>query len=210
MSAADAAIYVVRHGETEWNAEGRRQGRSDSPLTLRGRAQAVAVARTLRPLLDGVERVTVECSPLGRTSVTARILCRELHLPEHALVRAPLLAELDHGAWEGLTGDEIEARFPGMREARARAKWSFALPGGESYADGFERARRWLAARKPGETIVAVTHEMLSRALRGAYASWAPERILELAHPHDRVFRLRGGACEELAPPPLPALARRR
>jgi len=210
VSASGATIYVVRHGETEWNAAGRRQGRSDSPLTLRGRAQAVAVARTLRPLLDGVERVTVECSPLGRTSVTARILCRELRLPEHALVRAPLLAELDHGGWEGLTGDEIDARFPGMREARARDKWRFPLPGGESYADGFARASRWLAARKPGETVVAVTHEMLSRALRGAYAGHAPEQMLALAHPHDRVFRLRDGACEEVASPPAPALARRR
>jgi len=209
VSAPGTTIYVVRHGETEWNAAGRRQGRSDSPLTLRGRAQAVAVARALRPLLADVECVTVECSPLGRASVTARILCRELGLPEHVLVRAPLLAEVDHGAWEGLTAEEIEQRFPGMREARARDKWSFPLPGGESYADAFLRAQRWLGARRPGETVVAVTHEMLSRALRGAYAGHAPAEMLALAHTHDRVFRLRDGAFEEL-PPAARAAARRR
>jgi broad specificity phosphatase PhoE len=192
------AIYLVRHGETEWNREGRRQGRSDSPLTLRGRAQAVAVARALRPLLEDAERVTIECSPLGRTSVTARILLRELHLPEHALVRAPLLAELDHGDWEGLTHGEIEERFPGALAERERDKWRYALPGGESYATGQERARRWLAARKPGETVVAVTHEMLSRALRGAYAELSPAETLALAHPHERVFRLRGGRVESV------------
>jgi len=192
------AIYVVRHGETEWNRAGRRQGRSDSPLTFRGRSQAVAVAKLLRPLLEDAERVTIECSPLGRTSVTARILCRELRLPEHVLVRAPLLAELDHGEWEGLTAGEIETRFPGALAERERDKWSYVMPGGESYASAHERARRWLAARKPGETVVAVTHEMLSRTLRGAYAGSAPQEMLALAHPHDRVFRLRGGASEEL------------
>ena len=209
MSGSRDAIYVVRHGETEWNAAGRRQGRSDSPLTLRGRAQAVAVARALAPLLAEVECVSIECSPLGRARVTARILCRELQLPEHALVQAPLLAELDQGEWEGLTGVEIEARFPGMREARARDKWSFAMPGGESYADAHARSCRWLAARKTGETVVAVTHEMLSRTLRGAYAGQEPSQMLALAHPHDRIFRLSGGACEELALAPAVRAARR-
>jgi 2,3-bisphosphoglycerate-dependent phosphoglycerate mutase len=197
MSAA-ATVYVVRHAETEWNTEGRRQGRSDSPLTLRGRSQAVAVARALAKLLHDVEGVTVECSPLGRARVTAQILCRELRLPNHALVTAPLLVELDHGAWEGLTPEEVDARFPGARAERERDKWRFVMPGGESYAAVHERSRRWLAARKPGETVVAVTHEMLSRTLRGAYASHSPNEMLALAHPHDRIYRLRGGACEEI------------
>jgi len=196
---SEQTIYLVRHGETEWNREGRRQGRSDSPLTLRGRAQAVAVARRLRPLLEQAERIAIECSPLGRAHVTARILLRQLRLPEHTLRRAPLLAELDHGAWEGLTAAEIEQRFPGELASRARDKWSYAMPGGESYAEVHQRAARWLAEREPGETVIAVTHEMLSRALRGAYTRQSPREMLSLVHPHERVFRLRGGASEELA-----------
>jgi probable phosphoglycerate mutase len=195
---SDSAIYVVRHAETEWNVAGRRQGRLDSPLTLRGRAQAVAVARRLARELEGVEDVTVECSPLGRTKVTGRILCRQLHLPEFRLVSAPLLAEHDYGEWGGLTAAEIDEHYPGARAERERDKWNYLIPGGESYAKVHERARSWLAARKPGETVVAVTHEMLSRTLRGVYAGHSPAEMLALSHPHDRIFRLRGGAIEEL------------
>ena len=192
------AVYVVRHGQTVWNIAGRRQGRSDSPLTELGIAQAVAVGRALRRELAAAKNVAIACSPLGRARVTARILCRELGLRESALAIEPLLAEHDQGAWEGLTSVEIEARFPGEQARRSADKWRHVIPGGECYADVHARARRWLAARDPAATQVAVTHEMLSRTLLGAYAGETPEAMLARAHPHDRIFRMRGGAIEEL------------
>lgn len=192
------AIYVVRHGQTVWNVAGRRQGRSDSPLTELGIAQAVAVGRALRRELGGENAVAIACSPLGRARVTARILCRELGLRDAAIAVDPLLAEHDQGAWEGLTATEIEAHFPGAQERRAADKWSHVIPGGECYADVHARARRWLDARERSATAVVVTHEMLSRTLLGAYAGEPPEAMLVRSHPHDRIFRMRGGAIEEL------------
>jgi len=73
------------------------------------------------------------------------------------------------------------------------------FPGGESYAEVALRARAWLAARTPGADLIAVTHEMLSRTLVGAYAGLAPAQMLELSHPHGRVVRLCGGAVSEAA-----------
>jgi probable phosphoglycerate mutase len=184
------AIYVVRHGETTWNAEGRRQGSLDSPLTERGVEQAVAAGRALRQLLVARRDVVLECSPLGRARRTAEILCRELGWPETAIVIQPLLAELRQGTWEGLTPPEIDARYPGARAARERDKWSYVFPGGESYADVALRARAWLAARTPGADTIAVTHEMLSRTLFGTYYGLEPAQMLELSHRHGCVWAL--------------------
>lgn len=199
------AIYVVRHGETVWNTVGRRQGRRDSPLTERGVAQAVAVGRALRRALSDPRGVGVRCSPLGRARVTARIVCRELGIEASALVTDELLAEHDQGEWEGLTGAEIDARFPGARARRDAEKWRFVIPGGECYADVQARAVRWLSERDPRATTVAVTHEMLSRTLLGAYAGKSPAETLALVHPHDRIFRLSGGAIEAICAAPEPA-----
>jgi broad specificity phosphatase PhoE len=198
------AIYVVRHGQTAWNVVGRRQGRSDSPLTELGIGQVVAVGRALRRELGGANGVGIACSPLGRARVTARILCRELGLRDSAIAVDPLLAEHDQGAWEGLTAAEIEARFPGDQARRAADKWRHVIPGGECYADVHARARRWLDARDPSATAVVVTHEMLSRTLLGAYAGEPPEAMLARAHPHDRIFRMLAGAVEELRVMPEP------
>lgn len=197
MSDSPGPIYVVRHGETEWNVEGRRQGRMDSPLTRRGVEQACAAGRALRRMLGERPEVAIEASPLGRARVTAEILCRELRLHESRIVLQPLLAELNQGKWEGLTAPEVDACFPGARAERERDKWSYAFPGGESYADVFERARAWLDAREPGTPTIAVTHEMLSRTLQGAYAGYAREAMLALSHPHGRVLRFAGGAIAD-------------
>lgn len=199
MSERICTIWVVRHGETAWNVEGRRQGRMDSPLTPRGIEQAHAAGRALRAALGKKADVAIESSPLGRARATAAIVCLELGFPEDAVVTQPLLAELHQGNWEGLTPPEIDARFPGARAAREREKWSYKFPGGESYADVHERARRWLASRESGRNVIAVTHEMLSRALQGAYAGYSEETMLDLNHPHGRVLCFSGGAITESA-----------
>ena len=61
----------------------------------------------------------------------------------------------------------------------------------------YERAATWLAARSPDAPTIAVTHEMLSRALQGAYAGYEPERMLALSHPHGRVLRFAEGRVTE-------------
>jgi broad specificity phosphatase PhoE len=96
-----ACILLVRHGETEWNLQRRYQGRSDSPLTERGIAQAHAIGRLLRTLLDAAS-ARIVASPLGRARRTAEII-RE-HLPAAPeLLLDDRLRELTIGSWDGLT-----------------------------------------------------------------------------------------------------------
>jgi len=191
-------IYLVRHGETTWNQVGRQQGHLDSPLTPKGIAQARAAGRVLRQALPDVHTLCIETSPLGRARQTAAILCTELGLDMSALVLAPLLSECHLGAWQGLTYAEIDVQYPDARQAREANKWHYVVPGGESYALVALRARQWLARRRHAPVTIAVTHEMLSRTLQGAYGALTPMETLGRSHHQDRLYWLHDGQMEEI------------
>lgn len=101
------------------------------------------------------------------------------------------------GVWQGLTYTEIDDHFPGARQSREADKWRYVIDGGESYASASERATRWLAGCTAPLTV-AVTHEMMSRSIQGAYAALSPEDTLARSHPQDRLYRLHGGAITEM------------
>ena len=191
-------IFIVRPGETTWNREGRQQGHRDSPLTLKGIEQARAAGRALRQVLPEGQPVCIEASPLGRAGHTAALLCAELDLDVSALVVSPLLIEHNLGAWQGLTNAEIDKQYPGARRAREANKWDYAIPGGESYALAYARAQEWLACTRHAPVTVAVTHEMFSRVLQGAYAGLTPAQTLGRSHHPDRFYRLHDAQMEEV------------
>jgi broad specificity phosphatase PhoE len=195
--ARNALIYLVRHGETVWNQAGRQQGQLDSPLTPKGVEQARAAGRFLQRILPEEVDVVLETSPLGRARTTAELIAVELGIAGPDVRSSPLLMEHALGAWEGLTYAEIDDRFPGARQAREADKWRYVIDGGESYALASERARRWLAGCGAAPTV-AVTHEMMSRTIQGAYASLSPAATLARSHPQDRLYRLDGGAITEM------------
>ena len=192
-----SVIYVVRHGETVCNAEARQQGRPDSPLTARGVEQARAAGRALRLALDSMTGVVLETRPLDRARLTATLIAEELGLAAAAVIVSPLLVEHDFGAWQGLIFAEIDARYPGERQRRDADKWDYRVVDGESYALVSERARRWLA-RVTASITVAVTHEMISRTIQGAYLSLSPQQTLLRSHRQGQVYRLADGAIVEL------------
>ena len=184
--------YLARHGQTEWNVAGRRQGRLDSPLTPLG----VEQARRNALLLTGEGIDAVFASPLGRARATASIIAAQLGLDVRVVDD---LAEIDHGLWSGLGSAEIDARWPGQREVREGQKYTYRFPGGESYADGEVRAARVLeeiertGVRRP----LVVSHEMLGRMLLRQLG--VPE-ALRTRQPSDVVYRVRaGGAVERLS-----------
>lgn len=119
--------YLVRHGQTVWNAQHRLQGRQDSPLTPDGIRQACTMAE----VLQGRGITTVCSSPLGRALRTAVIIADGIGAE---LVEIPELIEVDQGAMTGLTWAEIDEQFPGARAERAENRYGWAFPGGESYA----------------------------------------------------------------------------
>jgi broad specificity phosphatase PhoE len=194
------SILLVRHGETEWNLERRIQGRLDSALTERGIAQARAVGRLVGSLPDAAI-VRIVASPLGRARRTAQIICEQLVAgPE--LVIDDRLREISVGSWDGLTYHDIALRSPGIFDGAGRHDWYFRSPDGDAYEAFAARVGKWLCEAAEQRLLVAVTHGIVSRVMRGLYAGLPREVALVLPVPQDKVFRLSGGVIEEL---PVPA-----
>jgi broad specificity phosphatase PhoE len=192
-----ATIFLVRHGETEWNRTRRYQGWSDSPLTDQGRAQAGAIGRLLCSLPEA-RSADLVASPLGRARHTAEII-REC-LGRSSLVRFDdRLRELSFGSWDGFTRADIAALMPGAFDDERR-EWYFATPDGETYEVFAGRVGAWLAEiQTGGEPVIVVTHGVVTRILRGLYAGLPRAAAMRLPVPQDRVFRLADGTIEELA-----------
>ncbi len=194
-----AEIYLLRHSETEWNAAKRFQGRLDSPLTHRGRDQAAQLGRALAAALGSRPALPMHVSPLGRARETAAIVGRHF-LGFGPLVSEPRLQEVSMGSWEGLTRAEVEARWPGLLDGASRSDWYFRSPDGESYPDAIGRVRAWLEGLDG--PVVAVSHGLLGRLVRGAWLDLPKEDALALPVPQDMVWHLSlAGVC------PLPAHA---
>jgi probable phosphoglycerate mutase len=189
-------VYLVRHGETEWNLVRRYQGWGDSPLTERGLAQAEAVGRVLAEI-SAATTAQIISSPLGRARRTAEIIGSALGN------RAPILLEerlkeISIGAWDGLLRDEIEAIEPGVFDRYGYGEWYFRCPGGETYAGFAARIGGWLNEEISGARIV-VTHGIVTRVLRGLYAGLPRATALRLPVPQGLIWRLAGGQIEEIA-----------
>jgi broad specificity phosphatase PhoE len=144
-------LVLVRHGETEWSRTGRHTGRTDVPLTDRGRDQAKELGRALR----GRVFSRVLSSPLGRAVETCRLagFADRVELVDD-------LREWDYGAYEGRTRVEIAAEVPGW------TVWTHPIVDGERLADVGRRADRLIAALLPsGGAILVFSHGHILRVL---------------------------------------------
>jgi probable phosphoglycerate mutase len=191
-------IYLVRHGRTAFNEEGRYQGGKDSPLTALGLSQAARVGRLLRGLIGDPAHWSIVASPLGRTVHTAQIIRAEIG-QDAAFTLDPRLAEVRMGLWDGLTDADIEQVSPGLREGTSRSDFFFRAPGGETHDDLAARLGDWLAQTLAhGRPTIAISHGVSSRVLRGLYLKLPPAEALRLETPQDAVFRLEGGAVTRI------------
>jgi probable phosphoglycerate mutase len=150
-------IFLIRHGETEWNRSGRWQGHADIPLSEDGRTQAQALARRLRQ--EGVAFDHVYASDLSRAFETAQVIGEALGMPVQPF---PALREIHVGSWSGLTRAEIIELFPGAFTS------FFYSPDGEaqeSFTCRVGEGLLHLAQRHPGERLAIVTHGGTIRAM---------------------------------------------
>ena len=200
-------IYLVRHGETRWNVVRRVQGRTNSPLTLRGLEQIAAYAKLLKAELGTLDDVALCASPLARTQQTASIIAETLPLPDARCSESELLAERYCGDWEGLLFEQLLARYGESVRVEWR-RWANRVGGdGESLDDVQARARAWLAEPRPAARTIVVTHGIMSRQFRGAYLGLPPEDVMKLeSHTHDRIFKLEDGAVGIVEVPDVEAL----
>jgi probable phosphoglycerate mutase len=151
-------IYHIRHGETDWNAEGRLQGWQDLAMNATGLVQASAAGKLLRDLFARAGRAADDfdyvSSPLMRATTTMRLVRTELGLPVEGFACDDRLREISYGDWEGLTMPQMQARDPTRFAERSRDKWDTAPPSGESYAALMRRVAAWYAALTR-DTVVA-------------------------------------------------------
>ncbi|RJO69874.1 histidine phosphatase family protein [Nocardia panacis] len=165
-------LILLRHGQTEWNAVDRMQGRIDTDLTELGRHQAKEAAREL----VSRKAIAIVSSDLRRAYDTAVALADHTALT----VRSdPRLRETSLGRWEGLNHREVDAEYPGAR-AEWRLNADYVPPGGESKLEVGARAlpvvRELYAERQdwPGHTIILVAHGGLIAALTAALLDLPP------------------------------------
>jgi len=154
-------LFVVRHGETEWVRERRFAGSRDIPLTEAGREQCAAVARALA----STAVAAVYASALERARMSAEVIAK----PHGLTVRiVPAFGEMCFGAWEGLTRDEVRARYPEAWERYRSAPHLFEPVGGETVPVVAARIGAGLAALQEAhqeQTIVLVTHGVVARLI---------------------------------------------
>jgi len=191
-------IYLTLHGETEWNRERRFQGQLDSPLTAHGIHQAQLMGATLRELLGDSTGYTVVSSPLGRARRTAEIICEVLGIDSRQIETDARLAEVNLGSWAGMTRDEVQARGPKALGDTGRYDWYFRSPDGETLVDVTTRVRQWLSDTTARDRVIAISHGVTSRILRGLYGGIAQSQALMLEVSRDVVFRLHDGSIDRI------------
>lgn len=199
MSASALRLFHVRHGETDWNAEGRLQGRTDTPMNARGLAQAERNGRALAERLaaEGIapEALAWRASPLGRARRTMEIVRRAAGLDPLDYRVDERLVEIDFGAWSGRTTRELVAAGEGERVARRkRDKWGFRPPGGESYAELSGRIAAVLA--EIDRDTVVVSHGGVYRTIHGHLLGTPTAEIPVLDARQDAVALFRDGGLE--------------
>jgi broad specificity phosphatase PhoE len=193
-------LYMLRHGETAWNIERRMQGTKDSALTERGRAQALAMGRTLKSELARAPGSTIFLrSPLGRVRETSEIIGRELGLDPTQWRDDPRLAELSYGRWEGFSWKEIELTHPTALSDWRADPHGYCPPGGETHADLRRRSAAVLAEIIASNTrTVVVGHGVSGAVLRGLNLGLDAKAMFILEKPQDAFFRLLAGVEEKI------------
>ena len=182
-------IYFVRHGQTEWNAIQRMQGRLNSDLNEIGRRQAHENGRLLQDV--GLEALVA--SPLDRARQTAEIISDYVGLP---IAYDERIVEWDCGDWSGHLRSDVMARWAEEYAAFLADPFHYRGPNCENYPDMFERARPFtdeLLGTNAG-TIAVVSHGMIGKVMIALLLGLDEKETLAIYQPNDVVFRVDVGS----------------
>ena len=173
--ASGPRLLLVRHGETDWNRQGRFQGQIDIPLNENGRAQAAAAGEYLK----AVRFDRAYTSSMARPRQTAEGILQ--HHPGVPLTSVPHLVEIGHGEWEGRLEEEISATWPELLADWKRAPETVQMPAGETIHDVWDRSLKgWqtiAASLHPDETALVVAHDAVNKTILCALLGLSPADI---------------------------------
>lgn len=168
-------LLLVRHGETDWNRQGRFQGQIDIPLNSHGRSQAEAAGRFLADV--PIQRAYT--SAMARPRQTAEAILR--HHAGVPLTSTTGLLEIGHGHWEGRLESEIASGWPDLLADWKRAPETVQMPGGETIHDVWQRSlttwNRIAASLSADETAMVVAHDAVNKAILCALLGLTPADI---------------------------------
>ncbi|UWQ27326.1 histidine phosphatase family protein [Leisingera sp. M523] len=178
-------IWLLRHGQTEWNAEHRIQGQLESPLTPLGIEHARRQAGLMAPVLE--QKPACYASPLGRAQQTADIALRGA-----PFVTDPRLAEAFAGVFQGMTLQEVAQRYPQIHGANPRNLDLFCeAPGGEGYARFHGRILDFMLSLTGPSVVVA--HGLLGQVMRGIICGLPRDSMAALPNGQGCVYVLENG-----------------
>jgi broad specificity phosphatase PhoE len=176
-------LLLFRHAETLWSASGQHTGKTDIPITDKGREQARATGDLFRRRLKGRALDAIYASPRKRALETIDLAVGPTPVP----VVTELLAEFDYGSYEGLTSAEIQKLSPGW------TFWTHDCPGGETMSEAASRADRFIElvrTRHAGQTVCAASHGHMIRILTA--------RLLQLEPRQGRLFHIDTASIAEV------------
>ena len=165
-------IYLVRHGQTEWNKELRFRGRVDIPLNEMGRRQAEAIANAL----EASEITRIYTSPLRRSIETAQPTAKLLNL---TIEPAQGLVDISYGEWEGLAFSTVKKRYGNLYQQWEKRPHVVRFPNGETLDEARERSFRTIKTiikGNPGKAVLVIPHRVINKVLLCA--------ILKLSNSH--------------------------
>jgi broad specificity phosphatase PhoE len=173
-------IVLIRHGETDWNVEGRYQGQADPPLNAKGFQQAQKLANELTD--SGIRNIYT--SPLKRTRQTAELIAQNLEIQP---IDEPRFMEIHQGDWQTRLRSEIEGLYPDLFKTWETDPWKVSPPGGEGLP---EVRRRVYAAldeillRHPQQKIGIVTHRIPIALIKVRYQEMDPDIVRTIHLPN--------------------------
>lgn len=170
-------LVLIRHGETDWNREGRWQGQADVPLNANGVEQSKQLAKELA---SRIQLDAIYSSDLLRARQTAEFLAQETGLQVYLDVR---LKEIDQGKWQGLQVQEIQERYSEIFYSRLQDPWNVAPPGGETAMQVRQRVAEALdsiARQHIGATVAIVAHGFVLAVARTIILGSSVESLWEL------------------------------
>jgi broad specificity phosphatase PhoE len=179
-------LYLIRHGETDWNVERRWQGHADIPLNERGRQQATQIAQQLA----GAGLAAIYSSDLQRALDTAKELSRTTGLPVHTDKR---LREINQGEWQGLLAEEVQARHGEILRLSRLDPLDAAPPGGETVKQVRDRviaAIEEIHRNHPHQRVAIVSHGFSLALVRVHYQGYPMSEVWNMIPKNDQWLEL--------------------
>ncbi|HDY8050971.1 TPA: histidine phosphatase family protein [Vibrio vulnificus] len=187
-------FFILRHGQTQFNAEQKLQGHCNSPLTEKGQHQALSVSRVLQAHLESGS-YRVYSSSLGRALQTAEIVCQQLDYATDKIIADDRLKEFSLGDWEQKTLPELQATLPDLLD---EADWYLQAPNSERYEQVQQRLSQWLDTLPEIGRFVVVSHGLTGIVLRGMLLGLDYQQVWQQDLPQDAFFKIEKGQVERI------------